>query len=302
MMRNLLTSTDFSGLAREVYGAAATLAKVYHSTIHLVHEVESLTPHHESPRLEARSASGHERLQKTLRDELNHPALQGVPVRPHLLLGRPGEHSLTDFARVEKMDLVIMAANARAKIRHLLPGGFTQKVIRHSPVPVLTYRRKAEENHQPPRTVLVPFDFSDKARAVFPTVRFLGRHYGSRVVLLSVLPEFEEFVHSDYVTVVEAVNRTERAHRERTMRLEAVCRNELPNIHVTARTCEGRPHREIVKEAERVHADLILMATHGWTGLQHMFVGSVAEEVVRRAPCSVMTVRPVKIQSDAAAA
>jgi nucleotide-binding universal stress UspA family protein len=58
------------------------------------------------------------------------------------------------------------------------------------------------------------------------------------------------------------------------------------------RTCEGRAAETIVTVAQDIGADLIVMGTHGRTALAHMLLGSVAEKVVRTAPCSVLTIRP----------
>jgi universal stress protein A len=59
----------------------------------------------------------------------------------------------------------------------------------------------------------------------------------------------------------------------------------------------GRAHSEIPDTAKALGADLIVMGTHGYTGLKHMLLGSTAERVVRQAPCPVLTVRPGKADS-----
>ena len=63
-------------------------------------------------------------------------------------------------------------------------------------------------------------------------------------------------------------------------------------IEVTRAVMIGSPPRKIVETAEAEHVDLIVMATHGRTGLSHLLIGSVAERVVRTAPCPVLTIRP----------
>jgi nucleotide-binding universal stress UspA family protein len=57
------------------------------------------------------------------------------------------------------------------------------------------------------------------------------------------------------------------------------------------------PFEQILRVAKRLRCDLIVLATHGRTGLQHVLMGSVAENVVRRAPCPVLTVRPPRFTS-----
>ena len=63
-------------------------------------------------------------------------------------------------------------------------------------------------------------------------------------------------------------------------------------IEVTRSVVVGSPFRKIIETAEAEHVDLIVMATHGRTGLSHLLIGSVAERVVRTAPCPVLTIRP----------
>lgn len=62
-------------------------------------------------------------------------------------------------------------------------------------------------------------------------------------------------------------------------------------ITIALEIAEGKPFIEIIKAAKNYDVDLIVMGTHGRTGLQHMLIGSVAEKVVRKAPCPVLTVK-----------
>ena len=68
-------------------------------------------------------------------------------------------------------------------------------------------------------------------------------------------------------------------------------RAEAAEVEVATQHGIGVPFQEIVRQAEEHHADLIIMGTHGRTGLRHALLGSVAEKVVRKAPCPVLTVR-----------
>ena len=65
-----------------------------------------------------------------------------------------------------------------------------------------------------------------------------------------------------------------------------------PKIQTRTVLAEGAPFDQILQAAERLQCELIVIATHGHTGLAHAIIGSVAENVVRRAPCPVLTVRP----------
>lgn len=67
---------------------------------------------------------------------------------------------------------------------------------------------------------------------------------------------------------------------------------ELQGVEFTTKILRGNPYSEIIKEAEAGNFDMIIIGTHGRTGLEHVLFGSTAELVVRKAPCPVLTVRP----------
>ena len=67
---------------------------------------------------------------------------------------------------------------------------------------------------------------------------------------------------------------------------------ELQGVEFTTKILRGNPYSEIIKEAETGNFDMIIIGTHGRTGLEHVLFGSTAELVVRKAPCPVLTVRP----------
>lgn len=95
----------------------------------------------------------------------------------------------------------------------------------------------------------------------------------------------------------------ERAMTDASARLEARRAALLgQNISITASVRMGRPAKTIIEHAEAVHADLIVMGTRGRTGLAHMIAGSVAERVVRTAPCPVLTVGASGVEHETRAA
>lgn len=132
------------------------------------------------------------------------------------------------------------------------------------------------------RTILYPTDFSDTAAAAFPLAVALARDYGAKLIVLYVEPP-----PSSYGEVV--------ARRQDTTdglwRLLQELQPPTPNVRVEHRLEEGDPAKVIVRVAEEEHADMIIMGTHGRTGLGRLFMGSVAEHVLRHASCLVLSVR-----------
>jgi nucleotide-binding universal stress UspA family protein len=140
------------------------------------------------------------------------------------------------------------------------------------------------------RTILVPVDFSDSAPTVLEWAAHLAEEHGSKLVLFHAyhLPvEFQQlegaYLPPDFWANVkqeaqQSLGRYEEQLRSNGLEVEAVVR-------------EGYAATAIVDEASDVDADLIVIGTHGLSGIKHMLLGSIAERVVQKAPCPVLTVK-----------
>jgi universal stress protein A len=140
------------------------------------------------------------------------------------------------------------------------------------------------------REILVPIDFSECSRKALQYAVPMARQFGSRLLLVHVMP-VHYFVGSEFGPVDVPV--PEQELRENSARaLDKLSRDEIGSeVPVTTRVCRGQPVQEIVSVAREERVDLILLSTHGHTGLKHVLLGSVAENVVRYAPCPVLVVR-----------
>ena len=142
------------------------------------------------------------------------------------------------------------------------------------------------------RRILVPVDFSESARPVLDYARDLARDRGAEILLLHVVgipvapfdPAYG--VAADPKMLLEM-----RASAEKGLKELAEQAEPSRKVAIHTRVLTGSPSREIVREARDGKADLVIVGTHGRTGLRHVFLGSVAENVVRLAPCPVLTLR-----------
>lgn len=140
------------------------------------------------------------------------------------------------------------------------------------------------------KKILVPVDFSEfSKKAVRYGVRF-AEQFGATLVLVHVV---EPVRYPESVIIPPEMEEANQARLKQARRaLAGFARKEVPAA--VASECLshfGVPFAEIVKTAKDVDADLVIMSTHGHTGLKHLFLGSTAERVVRLAPCPVLTVR-----------
>jgi universal stress protein A len=133
------------------------------------------------------------------------------------------------------------------------------------------------------KRILVPIDFSEDSLHALGSARDLARRFDSELLLLHVIAPI------DLITVSEVFEEQRRAGDAALTRIGADLRAAGQRFRVMVEA--GVPARVIVDAAKRNGADLIVLGTHGRTGLAHMLIGSVAEKVVRTASCPVLAVR-----------
>ena len=146
------------------------------------------------------------------------------------------------------------------------------------------------------KKILVPMDFSDLSKDALPWATFLAAQFKAEVVLLHVVEKFpidylmgrELTSHTIVPLVKQAEANLERATADLAKALD---------LKMSAVVREGRPYEEICDAAKVLGADLIVLTTHGYTGLKHVWLGSTAERVVQHAHRPVLVVRAANPRS-----
>jgi len=135
-------------------------------------------------------------------------------------------------------------------------------------------------------TLLHPTDFSDQSQYAFWLACAMARDYGARLVVLHVAPLAAPLYYGEGMIPPDPEELCAAA-QEKLNRLEA------PNagVRLERRLERGSAALEILRVGQEIQTDLIVMGTHGRTGLGRLLMGSVAEQVVRKAPCPVLTVK-----------
>jgi nucleotide-binding universal stress UspA family protein len=207
------------------------------------------------------------------------------------ILVSPGDPStaLLKLIEKERPGLVIVGSHGRTALARVVLGSVAERIVRHSPSPVLVART---DPAWPLSAVLVPLDFSETDEEALHLAAVLASAVPAAFELLHVLP-YREVAGLIYPEAVAAWSAGEKSEREREAEKEireAAARH--PQLKATPLVSVGAPADEILDEARGSAADLILIATHGRTGLPRLFLGSVAEQVIRYAPCSVLAFSP----------
>jgi nucleotide-binding universal stress UspA family protein len=140
------------------------------------------------------------------------------------------------------------------------------------------------------RRILVPLDFSEPSQQALRYAHVFAEQFGASLTLVHVIEPMVYPAELGYVPIVPD-DLEEKRMEELKGRLKAIAQDLGTTSKVETSLRVGRSWREICDAAKADNTDLIILSTHGYTGLKHALLGSTAERVVRHAPCPVLTVR-----------
>lgn len=141
------------------------------------------------------------------------------------------------------------------------------------------------------RRILVPIDFSEHSKDALRYAVDLGRHFKADIVLTFVIESVGYPADLGYGQVAIPAIERDLGERGRVELQRLADRYIGDALKFTIHVPTGRPFVEIIKAAKEFETDLVVIATHGHTGMEHILFGSTAEKVVRKAPCPVLVVR-----------
>jgi nucleotide-binding universal stress UspA family protein len=290
--KRILVPVDFSDPSRQALRSALALARRFDSRVALLHVTRRNRPDSHPAAGLAGISFDTRRAGRARLTEFAECELKG-DVEPTRLVsdGVPFDE-IAKAAKAWEADLIVLATHGYTGLKHVLLGSTAERVVRHAPCPVLVVRSPAQRGVKAAlspdrvRSILVPVDFSKPSIAAVPHALALARKYEAQLTLLHVL----ESAHADMLIDTSESQRAARlAAHERLAKLADATKKSWPRTGRELRT--GHPVDAITAMAKRTNADLIVLGTHGRTGLKHAFIGSVAERVVRHAPCLVLVVR-----------
>jgi nucleotide-binding universal stress UspA family protein len=292
----VLVPIDFSPASLEAIEFALPILSHWSAELHLVHvapDYPLALP--DVPMIVAES----EMLQRIGRDLAMAAQTYSVALRPghaHVPKGHAFEQ-ICKLARELKIDMIITSTRGHTGLKHLALGSTAERIVRYSPCPVLVVRSPGPlgtngefaRRHFALGKILVATDFSECAATGVDYARRLAREFKSKLLLLhSVHLEYyvalDEYARYDFPMLAQ---QAEIFAREQ---MRELVRDQSDDLALKGIVACGHPGQEICAKAQEFRADLIVTATHGRTGLKHLFLGSTAEYVVRHAPCPVLVV------------
>jgi len=295
-IKKILFPTDFSQAATDALLQALYLAEQYKAELHFFHVMDPFddpnNPSHHFPTQEEIL----ELVQQQMASNLAQAYLKRKGKHVHVFekqeRGIAVAPTIVDYVSEHEIDLVVMGTHGRSGFGHLLLGSVAEEIVRRSPCPVMTIRGKKEGRSMLPiNRILVPVDFSGHAQKALAHAAQLAGLYGAELQVLHVI---QEIVHPAFyvggrTSIFEFMPQVESESTKHIQELiDEIVPKDIPyGIYLR----EGHPTQEIVNFIEHHKSDLVVIATHGLTGIEHFLLGSVAEKVVRLAPVPVFTVK-----------
>ncbi len=140
--------------------------------------------------------------------------------------------------------------------------------------------------------ILFPTDFSEHSKHAFSYALSFAKEYGAKLYMLHVIEDVQ-YLANAYMFDVPIMPSFSDMEQSRLKEMQEFIDREVsdPTMEIEKLIRHGRPFIEIIQVAREEKVDLIVTATHGRGGLEHVVFGSTAEKVVRKAPCPVLSIR-----------
>jgi nucleotide-binding universal stress UspA family protein len=292
----ILHPTDFSAHANRAFKLACSLARAAGSRLLVVH-IATIADLHMKWRYQEELEAALHRLQ---------PPDPSPEVSWHLVAGEAAPE-IVWLAQETRSALIVMGTRGQTGLARLVMGSVAEQVVRRSPCPVVTVKAPLETtgatDHSPAiddqvradapiQIILHPTDFSDHCEAAFQVACSLAKDHAARVIVVHVPEPITVLAGMAAAPLPPPGYRGGLEERLRRFQLLA------PEVRVEARVEEGEPVTGIVSAARATESDLIVMGTQGRTGLGRFVLGSVAENVLRLAPCPVVTVNAASLDAE----
>ena len=294
MFTRLLVPTDFSPPSDAALAHARILAGAFGAHMHVLHLIDDLRLHTvvtDRQTIEAAAL-------RSLSDRLSDDDRRRFHVIAAVEHGDTPADEVASYARTHGIDLIVMGTHGRSGVSHLLMGSVAEKVVRTAPCPVLTVRETPPGSKRAKTgmtRILVATDFSPPSDAAVACARKLAAGFGASLHLLHVLdePSAGAAFGSEFYLADPPDARMARLKDAQERLAHRVTAHDPSGTPATTEVIFGRSAQTIVDYADDGDFDLIVMGTHGRSGMAHLLMGSVAESVVRTAPCPVLAVRDV---------
>lgn len=296
-IQNILVPIDFSELSIRALSTAQHLARHSGATIHLIHvheyhyPVGFMSPGAPVP---MSMVTFRDETRRAVEEKLRNLAIKNSisPAHCYITEETPIFNEICNAAKTIHCDLIVMPTHGHTGFKRFALGSTAERVVQHAPCPVFVVKPRGAARNKSGRidNILVPVDFSAcSLEGLNYAIQFADKVAGRIFVFNSIYLGYaftaDGFAMYDMTSLVDRALKNAENDMKRFLRH---ARFGAVKFETAVRT--GNPASDICAMADQKRADLIVTSTHGRTGFDHVMMGSTAEQVVRRAPCSVLVI------------
>ena len=299
-MRKIICATDGSKEAERALGYAKYLAIKSGAEIIGVHVVplpvqllydnlEDSKVHLKNRRLdlESRVVDTFEEVSKSLQKS-------GVQFEGILLKGKPSD-KIREFAKKRNADLIVLGKHGHGFFENMIAGSETIKVLKSSHIPVLAVKNENYKTKVQFKNILVPIDLSECSDSAITYALNLAEVTGASIKVIHIL-RLDMYAQDLPAGALELViEQTEKALNKKVTKIKTAFERKKNNssIKLTNEVIHGMSEAvTISRYAEKNKVDLVVLHTHGRSGISRFLLGSVTERVLSHSKCSVLAIRP----------
>lgn len=301
MITRILWATDFSQAAEKALGWALLFAKTFDASITVTHVAPDWVRYYEErglagwtdselPQALAAIQSVHiGALTERMNERVEQLRSSGFKVDGALLLGSPAVQIL-EYAELVHADLIVLGSRGTLTLKEHLLGSTSARIIQGAQVPVMVVPAIAPSSAEARcKQILVPTDFSAATRAAIDYALCIAKAFGAQIHLLHVIELLES------VGEREALKKLERMVSDGLRQWVRKCMGNGYEIPIHVVRCHHAADG-VALFVEREGMDLIVMSTHGRTGLVRFLWGSVAERIIEQVECPVIAAKAVSFR------
>jgi nucleotide-binding universal stress UspA family protein len=293
-IKEILVGYDFSKYADQALIEAGRMARKTDARLHIVY-VEVM--HRDLNSMEVNAATRSDRLKSDLMHrwatmtEESNGLFAEVEMQFAVLRDVSAGAALLEYAAEEDIDLVVVGTHGRRGLRRMLMGSVAEEVVRKATCPVMTIKANGEGGDGFHRSIIAPVDFSKHSIRAVRHAKEIAGIFDYDVVLMHVLEEqlHPAFYNTGTFSQYEYDPNIEHRANEALSRVYDEAGG--PDVRVHYLVKRGNAVQQIVAVAREHSPSMIVMATHGLTGIDHFLMGSVSEKVVRHSDVPVFTVK-----------
>lgn len=289
----ILMPTDLSASARGALQYAAAMAEAHRAELHILHV---LTVHDYDPVSARQALAELQEALETIEADMAHrvdseaedPKQRGVTVRSATVRSVSAFDAILGYAEANGIDQIVMGTHGRTGLKYVLLGSVTERTVRHAQVPVLVVKEGQHDfvddrGRISLRRIMYCTDLSEASRLAAPRALHEARAHGAELMVCHVLSAPGPGYSADGTAAVPEEVESRAIEAVRTEAEALFGTGYTLHVEVTDRPVA----RALADVAQKADADLIVMSSQGRQGIQEQLIGSVAERLVRLAPCPI---------------